>query len=86
MRGQEPNRRDDRERARIEWRCRRGLLELDLLLKRFLDRHYAGLTDREHAAFVRLLDLPDPELLDYCFGVSQPADPELQALVRKIVR
>lgn len=77
---------DDRERERLQWRCRRGLLELDLLLKQFLERHYAGLTDREHAALARLLDLPDPELLDYCFGVSRPDDPELQALVHKIVQ
>jgi succinate dehydrogenase flavin-adding protein (antitoxin of CptAB toxin-antitoxin module) len=77
---------DDRERERMQWRCRRGLLELDLLLKKFLERHYDGLTDREHAALARLLDLPDPELLDYCFGASQPDDPDLQALVHKIVQ
>ncbi len=77
---------DDRERERVRWRCRRGLLELDLLLKQFLERHYAGLTDRERAAFVRLLDLPDPELLDYCNGVSRPEDSELQALVGKIIQ
>lgn len=77
---------DDRERERVRWRCRRGLLELDLLLKQFLERHYAGLTDREHAGFVRLLDLPDPELLDYCNGVSYPEDAELQALVQKIIQ
>lgn len=75
---------DERSRERIRWRCRRGLLELDLLLNRFLDHEYPRLDEREHAAFVRLLDRPDPELLDYCFGVAQPDDPELQALVRKI--
>lgn len=76
--------RDDRELERIRWRCRRGLLELDLLLQQFLERHYATLTEREHAVLTRLLDLPDPELLDYCNSLSQPDDPELDALVRKI--
>lgn len=76
----------DRQHERVRWRCRRGLLELDLLLQRFLERDYADLTDREHALFARLLDLPDPELLDYCHDVARPADPDLQALVRKIVR
>ncbi|MFL6624178.1 MAG: succinate dehydrogenase assembly factor 2 [Sulfurifustis sp.] len=76
----------ERERERVRWRCRRGLLELDLLLNRFLERDYARLDEREHAAFARLLDTPDPQLLDYCFGVSAPDDPELQALVRKIAR
>lgn len=75
---------DERERERIRWRCRRGLLELDLLLGRFLEVHYPVLTEREQAAFVRLLDKPDPELLDYCVGFAYPDDPELQALVRRI--
>lgn len=77
---------DERSRERVRWRCRRGLLELDLLLDRFLEEHYPHLDEREHATFVRLLETPDPQLLDYCFGVSAPDDPELQALVRKIAR
>lgn len=75
---------DDRERERVLWRCRRGLLELDLLLQKFIERDYPSLSDREHAALARLLDTPDPELLDYCFGHAQPDDAELRELVRKI--
>ncbi len=33
------------ERAR--WRCRRGLLELDLTLQRFVDEHYVSLGEAE---------------------------------------
>lgn len=77
---------DERRRERVRWHCRRGLLELDLLLDRFLERYYAKLDEREHAAFERLLETPDPLLLDYCFGASAPDDPELLALVRKIAR
>lgn len=71
-------------RERTLWRCRRGLLELDLFLTRFVERNYAQLTDEEHGAFERLLDIPDPELLDYCLGFAEPSDPQWQALVRKI--
>lgn len=77
---------DERERERVRWRCRRGLLELDLLLQRFLEREYGALSGREHAALARLLELPDPELLAYCNDVSRPTDPELDSLVRKIAR
>jgi antitoxin CptB len=75
---------DETAHGRTLWRCRRGMLELDLFLQRFLERDYPHLTDREQAAFARLLDIPDPELLDYCNGVIEPRDPEWQALVRKI--
>ena len=75
---------DDRTHERVRWHCRRGLLELDLFLQKFLARDYAMLTEHEHAVFVRLLETPDPELLDYCLGHAQPNDPELAALVRKI--
>lgn len=47
---------------RLLWRCRRGLLELDILLKRFLDRHYADLTLAETTAFAALVELQDHDL------------------------
>jgi succinate dehydrogenase flavin-adding protein (antitoxin of CptAB toxin-antitoxin module) len=75
---------DERERERLRWRCRRGLLELDLLFQRFMARELERLTDREHAALRRLLELPDNELLDYCHGRARLDDPELHALVRRI--
>ena len=56
-----------------------------MFFQQFLERHYALLTEREHAALERLLERPDPELLDYCYGVARPDDPELLALVQKIV-
>lgn len=75
---------DDPELARLRWRCRRGLLELDLLFERFLDRCYAGLTPGERAVFAELLQLPDTQLLKYLQGNDQPPEPEFQRLVNKI--
>lgn len=77
---------DDRERERILWRCRRGLLELDLLLQQFIQKHFAQLTDAELASFAHLLELPDPDLLDCCNGVTQLDDPQQQALVHRIAK
>jgi antitoxin CptB len=52
------------ERRRLRWRARRGLLENDLLITRFLDRHEASLSEADIAEFDRLLELADNELLD----------------------
>jgi hypothetical protein len=45
---------------RLKWRCRRGLLELDLILQGFLERRFARLDAAEKALFGELLDTPDP--------------------------
>lgn len=75
---------NDRHRERLLWRCRRGMLELDLLFQRFIARDFEHLSEREYATLHRLLDLPDTDLLDYCYGRARPDDAELAALVRKI--
>ena len=76
---------DSRARERLLWHCRRGMLELDLLLQKFIARDFDNLSEREYAALARLLESSDPELFDYCYGHAQPDDPELAALVRRIV-
>lgn len=54
----------DEEVRRLSWRCRRGLLELDIVLQRFSEQHLAELSASELVAFDDLLDLPDNEFLD----------------------
>ncbi len=56
------------ELNRLRWRCRRGLLENDLILTRFLDARGDGLAADEIAALYRLLDLSDNELWDLLSG------------------
>jgi len=57
---------------RIRWRCRRGLLELDLVLEAFLARGYGRLDAGERALFDELLEYPDGELLDLALGRREP--------------
>jgi len=64
---------DPARRRRLRWRARRGLLENDLLLSRFLDRYEESLTDADVAGLDRLLDLGDNELLDLILGRREPA-------------
>jgi antitoxin CptB len=54
----------DEEVRRLSWRCRRGLLELDIVLERFSEKYLAGLSNTELSAFDSLLDLQDNEFLD----------------------
>jgi len=67
---------------RLRWRCRRGMLENDLILARFLDVRGPTLTQGEVAALARLLDLADNELWDLLSGRTEPAEPSLAPLVR----
>jgi antitoxin CptB len=55
---------DERGLSKLRWRCRRGLLENDLLIARFFDQHAAGLTVRQADALGELMDLADNDLLD----------------------
>lgn len=59
---------------RLRWRCRRGLLELDLLLDGFMSQGYDALDILEAASFEALLALPDPLLLRYLLGLESPED------------
>jgi antitoxin CptB len=75
----------DRLRSRIRWRCRRGLLELDLVLHAFLERHLDGLDAAGLEALKSLLARSDPELLDLVLGRQEAAgirEREVLALMR----
>ena len=63
---------DPTQRARLRWRARRGLLENDLILTRFFDRHEAALTDDDVGALTLLLELPDNELMDLILARREP--------------
>lgn len=54
---------DPAKRARLRWRGRRGLLENDLILTRFLDAHETTMTDDEVDAYSRLMELSDNDLM-----------------------
>ena len=60
---------------RLRWRCRRGLLELDIILQGFLERHLEHLDGQERAALGELLEYPDNDLLDWALGRGDTAGP-----------
>ncbi len=72
------------EAAKLRWRCRRGMRELDAILKNFLAATYDSLDDADKARFSGLLELPDPELHAYLVGRNSPADEPLERLLDRI--
>jgi len=76
------------ERDRVRWHCRRGMLELDLVLTRFLERHFENLTPGQHAAFKTLLEYSDNDLWDLISQREEPAglDPDALAVARLLKR
>lgn len=72
--------------ARLRWRCRRGMRELDVMLTRYLDRAWASASPAERDAFVQLVDLQDPELFGYLVGRTTPPEEDQRALIACIRR
>ena len=76
----------DLERRRLRWRARRGMLENDLIVSRFLDREGEGLDVAEILALEDLLDLPDSELLDLLLARKEPQGALDNNAVRNLLR
>jgi len=72
---------DAAELRRLQWRCRRGLLENDLVLIRFLEKHGADLDLERLHVLNRLLALDDTDLWDIISGRTESADPGLAEMI-----
>jgi antitoxin CptB len=70
--------------ARLKWACRRGMLELDVLLGNFLHERYKDLSPADKKRFVELLSCPDPDLFAWLMGKADPEDPSLLSIVELI--
>ena len=63
---------DERSLSKLKWRCRRGLLENDLFIERFFQRHEARITVGQARGLHALMDLADNDLLDLLLRRRQP--------------
>jgi antitoxin CptB len=75
---------DERSWARLRWRCRRGMLENDIVLTRYLDAAAGEIGDQDLIALDRLLDMNDNELWELLIGRKVPDDEKLQSMVRQL--
>ena len=70
---------------RIAWKCRRGMLELDLIFMRFYQEKFPQLTRDEQKIFELFLDEEDPLLASWLFGSAEPSNPDFVRLINQII-
>ena len=64
----------ERELSKLRWRCRRGLLENDLLIEKFFNRYESTLTVGQAKGMSDLMDLSDNDLLDLLLKRKEPSE------------
>jgi len=75
---------DCNEISTYRWQCRRGMLELDILLNNFVDKKASTLSHQQKQSFELLLSYPDQTLLDLLLGNSVSSDPLISSVVKQI--
>jgi antitoxin CptB len=71
--------------ARLKWACRRGMLELDVLLLPFVEQAFDELSEDQQFTLERLLTCDDPDLFAWFMGHKVCHDPELSDMVKLIL-
>lgn len=71
------------ELAKLRWRCRRGMREMDLLLGNFLEQHYVEAHGEVQQAFNRILEEIDQDILDWIMQ-RRPCPPEYASLIPQL--
>ena len=69
----------------LQWRQRRGMKELDVLLERYFRRHYETSPPDQQAAYQRLLEREDPEIWLWVVGQQEPP-PEFADVIAALRR
>ncbi len=70
--------------SELRWRCRRGMLELDILLNGFVEKKYTQLSADQKNTFNEVLDYPDQLLFDLFLGHMESSDNNVSELVQTI--
>lgn len=72
------------EKQRLHWRCRRGMLELDILLNAFVENGYTRLSPEQATLFENILEYPDQVLYDLVLQKTRSADKKISELITLI--
>ncbi|MEZ8144663.1 hypothetical protein A1OO_12125 [Enterovibrio norvegicus FF-33] len=73
------------DKPRIKWACRRGMLELDVIIMPFFEECFDDLTQAEKQDFVTLLECDDPDLFSWLMGHTRSALPAHATMTDKII-
>ncbi|MGJ8687545.1 MAG: succinate dehydrogenase assembly factor 2 [Spongiibacteraceae bacterium] len=74
----------DSEYKRIIWACRRGMLELDLVMVPYVQNRFKVLSAENQQRFIQLLECEDTELFDWFLRKGEPEDADLKIIVDDI--
>lgn len=66
---------------RLGWHCRRGMLELDVVLAPFLNQHFRELDLEDQQRFEALIACEDQDIFSWVMGHSVPADADIKRIV-----
>jgi antitoxin CptB len=67
--------------SKVQWRCKRGMLELDLMLKDFCDKVYLSLSPEKQQIFEQLLECEDQDLQRWLVGTEPTPNPKFQDMI-----
>tara|TARA_R110001583_G_scaffold58923_5_gene175332 strand:+ start:101 stop:352 length:252 start_codon:yes stop_codon:yes gene_type:complete len=70
---------------RLRWHCRRGMLELDVLLIPFLEGPFRSLTPEDQKLFEKFIEGEDQDLFSWFMRSSVPEDPQFKRMVDLIL-
>lgn len=70
--------------SELKWRCRRGMLELDVFLQKFLKFGYENLEEKGRSDFYELLEYQDQELVELLMGQTSATEQHINDIATKI--
>jgi len=73
-------------KTKLNWQCRRGMLELDVILQPFLEQHFDQLSENQQLLFAELLKQADPDLYSWLMGYVQCSESHLSEIIETIRR
>ena len=71
---------------KLKWRSRRGLRELDLLFRNFIQKYWDQLTQEEFEIYAQVVDLEDQPLFDYIFRNVRLGNDEVEAFIDQYIK
>ncbi|MCG8535178.1 MAG: succinate dehydrogenase assembly factor 2 [Pseudomonadales bacterium] len=70
---------------RLQWQCRRGIKEVEVLLVPFFDQCYRQLDSEDQRLFEKLLDQHDVDMFEWFTHRSKPEQPDLARMVAMVL-
>ncbi|MEK9943520.1 MAG: succinate dehydrogenase assembly factor 2 [Gammaproteobacteria bacterium] len=74
------------DRQKLKWRSRRGLRELDLLFRNFIQKYWDQLTPEEFEIYAQVVGLEDQPLFDYIFKNVRLGNDEVEAFIDQYIK